>query len=309
MRALVGATGAAFAAGLLGVAGHPEAWSAGVAFVGRTVLAVAGTSAVAAVLGACLVAGFLLRGDLVRSGALDGLAALGWGAADVGRWSAPLLVAAAALALVGGFAIEPAAWTAMHGLKGSPALSAASLARLERGDVVALPDGAVVAVDGALAVRLGTIEATIGGLAPAEGGWTLNDVRVEGAESRWSAASVMLRPVALPGPPASPWTRGWSALRAQAHSGGGAGARAARVWHRRHALVVLAPLLGLLGFLVGPMQRRAPGGGARIGALALGLFLVLRAADRMGQADLLGPALAGWAPVLACAVLALVLRR
>lgn len=302
VEVLVAALLTAVAAGVLVIAGRPEAWDGGVGFVTRTVLAIAGTSAVGLLLAGGLLAGFLLRGTLVRSGALDGLASQGRGPRDLLLVCAPLLVTFAAAMAATAFVVEPVAWTEIHGVKGSPAASASVLGRLGRGELVSLPDGAAVELPSGLQIKVGERTATVGDFSADGAGWILEDVAVHSIDAQWSASTIRLIPLVQPSPPASPWTRGWSAGRLEGREPGRMGRRASLVWHRRHALVVLAPMIAICGFGLG-QRRRGRWHLARVAAFGAWVFLALRLCDRAAASGLLPGVVAGWLPLVALVVL------
>lgn len=304
MRTLAGVALVGVVAGLVALAGRPESWAAGPGFALATGLALAGTGAVAALLLGALAAGFLFRVELADSGVLSGLGGLGLGPRSVLVAAGPVLLLWTGLVGACAFGVEPLAWTAVHRVKGSPAVSAAALGRLEAGEVVAVPGGALVAPGGGLRARLGDLTARAEGWAPEGAGWSFDGVHAQHAGDTWQIDRLRLRPVAPPEPPRSPWTRGWSGLRSQIASGDQV-PRARFVWHRRHALVVLAPLLAVLGFVLGPRRTGSfTGATLRVGGLAVLLFLLVRAADALPA-----PFLAGWAPVLLALAGLVTLRR
>jgi len=295
---------AALALGFLALAGRPGAWSGGPGLVLALVLAIAGTSALAVVLAGALLGGFLLRGQLEGTGTMAGLQTLGWGPRHLALAGLPVLSLCLFAAGFAAFSVEPAAWTAVHAVKGSPAVTAVVLSRLARGEVVAVPGGAVVQAQGRLEAALGATQASVADMSPQAGGWQLDDVRVEGASASWSAARIRLVPTGGTQRPANPLTRGWGELRTLARQGG----RSSLVWHRRHALAVLAPLLACLGFGLGGRGRRQRRPGVWVGGAALGLFLAARGADQLVADGLLAPTLGGWAPCLLGALMLLASR-
>jgi len=302
VRTLVGVALVGGVVGLAALAGRPEAWAGGLGFVVGTAGALAGTSVVAALVLGGLVAGFLLRIELGASGFLAGFEVLGLGPGALLRAAAPALVLWTVLVAAAAFIVEPAAWTAVHSVKGSPAVSAAALGRLAAGEVVAVPGGALAAPGQGLAAKVGELEARAESWAASGDGWVFGCVVAQHAGSRWEIEALRLRPVDAPSPPRSPWTKGWGPLRAQIAEGE-QGDRARFVWHRRHALVVVAPFLAVVGFVLGPRRRAALGRATlRAGAFAASLFVLVRVADGAG------PLVGGWAPAWLAAAGAAALR-
>lgn len=293
LRILAGVALVGVVVGLVALAGRPESWSGGPRFVAGTALALAGTGTVAALLLGGLAGGVLLRIELLDSGTLSGMRVLGLGPRALLAAGAPVLLLWTALVGGGAFGVEPAAWTAVHRVKGSPAVSAAAVGRLRSGQVVTVPGGALVERQGALEARVGSLSARAERWAPDGPSWSFVGVVADDAESTWEIEHLRLRPAAAATPPRSPWTKTWTGLRRQIAAGEQAD-RARFVWHRRHALVVLAPLLAVTGFLLGPRRRDGLASATlRTGALAALLLLLVRAAD-----GLPAPLLAGWAPAL-----------
>jgi hypothetical protein len=300
---LVGALGAVAVAALAGASARPELWSAGVARVLAGVLAATGTGASACVTLAALLGPLVAARRLVDGGEAAALEALGWGRAALVRAWIPVAVAAALVAAAAGLGVEPAAWRAVHGLKGSPAAAAAAWARLEGGEVAVLPDGgAVVVRDGALRFRGGDGAWSGVGAAirPAPAGWDFGPTDAIAADgSRWRADALRLR---LDGPaaarwqaaPSSPWAASWGALLARSDE-----PRARRVLHRRVALVAAVLPLGLLGLCLGWSRRRRDLLGVAV--VPLLVFLAARLADASG----LPPVLAGWSPTAVATLLAI----
>jgi len=295
-KVLAGALSTAISIGVLVIAGRPDAWDGGFGFVLRTVFAFAGTSVVGLLLAGGLLGGFLLRGALVRSGELDGMAGQGRGPINHLMACFPLLVLFAVTMGATAFVLEPIAWTEIHSIKGSPAASAAALGRLARGELISLPDGAAIERPDGLQVKVGERTATVGSFSADGTGWSLDHVDVQSMDAHWSASRIRLLPVVPPTPPSSPWTRGWSDGRLAAKKAGRGGDRAALVWHRRHAFVVLGPLLALCGFGLG-QRRRGRWHLPRAAAFGAWIFFALRLCDQAAAVGLLPGAMAGWLPV------------
>lgn len=309
-RVLFGAILAAVAAGLLAVAARPEIWAAGTGFVVTSTLAVAGTQALALLLAAALAGGFLLHQSLAESGRLAALSSLGYGPGSLLRAMAPLLVGGALVAVVAAFWVEPTAWTAIHAVRGSPAVTAAALGRLDAGEVIALGDGAASRSVHGLEVAVPGAAATMVRAAPSAGGWLIQELAVEGEIARWSAGSLRLRPLVEPSPPTSPLTFGWARGRLALRDADGGADRARLVFHRRHALVLLAPLLVLGGFLLAARRRGADPGRplVRVGVLGIVLFLLVRVSDQGALAGALNPVVAAWVPLAAAPLGVWILR-
>ena len=293
LGALLAAT---LAVGALGLLGRPEAWAAGPRFVLASVAVGAGTAASAVPLGAALLVGWLLARDDRRSGEADARASLGLGGGAV---RAALLPTTALLTVLAGVAllrIEPASWRAVHALRGSPAVTAVALGRLERGEVVGARGAALAPVGDALAFTSGEQNGRVTGLAPDGVGWGFAGASLEGPGGSWQIGAGTLRPVAAPAPPASPLAQSTTRLL------GASDGRARRVLHRRLALLLAAPLLLALGWGLGGRAGRSASLAPAL--LGLGLFGALRLADRAAQAEWIGPEPAGWLPVLLLAAAA-----
>lgn len=288
--------GAALAVGALGLLGRPEAWAAGPRFVLASVLVGAGTAASAVPLGAALLLGWLLARDDRRSGEADARASLGLGGGTVRAALLPTAALLTVLAAVSLLRIEPASWSAVHALRGSPAATAVALGRLERGEVVGARGGALAPDGDALAFVLGAREGRVTGLAPDGVGWRFADATLDAPGGRWEIGAGTLRPIAAPSPPASPLAHSTSALL------GATDGRARRVLHRRLALLLAAPLLLALGWGLGGRAGRSASLAPAL--LGVGLFGALRLADRAAQAEVLGPESAGWLPVVLLGVAA-----
>ena len=291
--------------GAIALLGRPEAAAAGPSFVAATLLASVGTSMTAIALAAPAVAANATRVRWERSGARAGLAQLGVGERDLVR---ALLPSFAVLGLAGGALVwlsEPPAWTAIHGLKGSPAATAAVLGRLAAdetlsagaGDLVLASEGDRVQVWG----RAGWT-ATAASLRPAARGWQIERLEVRSGTDTWGAGQLRLHLIEPPEPPTSPLARGLGDLL------GDETPRARLVLHRRLALPLLAVVLGLMGWLAGG-TRAGIGPAARLAALILGTVLALRGADLAAARGILGAGTAGWLPAAAACVLLLALLR
>ncbi len=297
--------GVAALGGGLALLGRPEATSAGPAFAFATVLASIGTSMTAIALAGPLVGAFVARLRLERSGARGGLAQLGVGERDLVRATLPVLIA---VSLLGGVLVwwaEPPAWTAVHGLKGSPAATAAFMGRLDAGEALTTGAGGLALVAASDAVQIWSRSgwtASASALGPDEHGWSIDALTVWGEDSTWEADSVRLRPVEEVGRPTSPLTRGLVDLLQ------GSTDRDRLVLHRRLSLPVLGVLLGLIAWLVGAGPPGL-GPGARLGGLVLGTALVLRSSDMAVAAGTLPGGLAGWLPAVAAAATLLFVLR
>ena len=299
-------------AGGLALTGRPEIWSAGTGFAGEAVLALAGTSAGAVTLLGALIGGVMLRMRCDDDGSLSALATLGHGRRRLLLAATPTLLLTAALIALIAFVVEPAAWSMVHRVKGSPAATAIALGRLDAGEVVSLSGGAVVSHQDGLAAAWGETRAVLGSAVPEGAGWRFEDVDVSGPEAGWSAGRIDLVPVTSPEPPSSPWTFGWERGLAALDESGRPGRRGRLVFYRRLASIALAPLLAVLGFTLG--RRRRGDGSTRLVLrpllAALGLFLVARALDSAALAGLVPAAAAAWCPtVLVVGFLALGVRR
>ncbi len=289
--------GALAVVALGGAAARPELWSAGLGQVARAVAAGVGTGAAASVaLAARLGPAIALR---TRTSERRGLAALGWGRGAVVRAWAPVAGAVLALSLVAGLVVEPAAWRAVHGVKGSPAVAAAGWSSLKSGTVRTLADGGAVVLEGDR-LRFTTGRGEWTGRAesprPASDTWSFSAVEVRSAEQgTWTmdrAALKLVDPEAWTAPPSSPWAASLSGLRGRTDE-----PRARRVLHRRLALIVAVLPLGLVGIGVGwSRRRRALVFGALLPAA---VFLVARWSD-----GALPPVLAGWSPAIVSALAA-----
>jgi hypothetical protein len=297
--------GVAALGGGLALLGRPEATAAGPSFAFATVLASVGTSMTAIALAGPLVASYVTRVRLERSGASAGLAQLGVGERDLARALLPTL---AALSLLGGTLVwwaEPPAWSAVHGLKGSPAATAAFLGRLNAGEALSTGDSGLVLVAANDALQIwGRSGWTASALAisPHDQGWSIKELQVQGTESDWRAETVRLRPVREAGPPTSPLTRSMAELLQ------GSTERDRLVLHRRLSLPVLGVLLGLIAWLAGAGPAGV-GPGARLGGLVLGAVLILRTCDLGVASGTLPGALAGWLPSAAMGGLLLLSLR
>ncbi len=299
-------------AGGLALTGRPEIWSAGAGFAGESVLALAGTSVGAVTLLAALAGGVVLRMRCDDDGSLSALATLGHGRRRLLLATTPMLLLTAALSALIAFVVEPAAWSTVHRVKGSPAATAIALGRLDAGEVVTLPGGAVVSDKEGLAVAWGETRAALASARPEGAGWRFEDVDVSGPTAEWTAGRIELVPVTSPAPPSSPWTFGWERGLVALGESGPSGRRGRLVFHRRFASIVLAPLLAVLGFTLA--GRRRGDGSTRLVLrpllVALGLFLIARALDSAALAGNAPSTAAAWLPtVLVAGFLALGARR
>jgi len=267
------------------VAARPDAWAMGPQRVGVAMLAAVGTSAgpvlpVAAGLGTATLLGALRRrGDLV------GLRAQGIGAGAMAR---VLLLPAVLLVLAAagwGELAEPAAWRAVHRVRGAPALAAAAWESLQSGEGRTVPGGAVVLEGGALVAASEDLafEGQLQDLRPQGARWVFDGARVDTPDGRWTTGPGRLRlrdEVRWSAPPTSPRAAHLSALLVRGDE------RSRQILHRRLALPwavglwFLLPLLPALGGLRAPL-------------LAVGWLLAVRAVDQSG----LAAAAVGWAPV------------
>ena len=137
---LIYVVGAGIAAlgGALALVQRPESGAAGRAFIIDALGAAIGTAAPGIALTAAVIAPFALRRALAANGVSAGLEQLGVSARDLLRSLLPIL---ATLGLVGGAfvtLVEPPAWRAVHGLRGSPAASAVFLGRISSGETVSV---------------------------------------------------------------------------------------------------------------------------------------------------------------------------
>ncbi len=297
--------GVAALGGGIALLGRPEATAAGPSFAFATVLTSIGTSMTAVALAGPVVGSFAARVRLERSGARAGLAQLGVGERDLVRALLPALAALSILGAVLVWWVEPPAWTAVHGLKGSPAATAAFMGRLDGGELLTTGSGelAVVAAGDAVQIwsRSGWAASAVA-LGPDSQGWSIDGLEVHSVDSTWRAKSVRLRLVAEVGRPTSPLTRGLMELLRSSSS------RDRLVLHRRLSLPVLGVLLGLIAWLVasGPA---GVGPTARLTGVVLGTVLVLRGSDVAVTSGTLHGALAGWLPAVAVAALLLLILR
>lgn len=281
---------------LAGASARPELWSAGPVQVLLAVGAATGTGASACVALAALLGPCFAARRLVTGGEAAALESLGWGRRDLVRAWAPIGLVATLAAAGAGLGVEPIAWRAVHAVKGSPALAAASWARLQAGEVAALGDG------GALVLRNGALRFTTGdgawtgelsSLRPAAGGWAVEGAVLRGAAGEgWSADGLELRLAGAAAAswseaPRSPWAAGPRALLRRT-----AEPRAERVLHRRVALILAVLPLGLLGLCLGWSRRR--GVLWLVPAVPFIVFLAARWADTAA----LSPVLAGWVPAI-----------
>ncbi len=289
---------------LAGASARPELWAAGPGQVLIAVAAAAGTGASACVALTALLGPLFTTRRLVAGGEATALEALGWGRRDLAIAWLPLGLLAVVAAVGAGLVVEPAAWRVVHSVKGSPAMTAASWARLQAGEVAVLPDGGgLVSRGGALRFSTGD-GAWTGELSnprPDGRSWVFDAARARSSQGEeWSVDRLSLRPAddvaeRWAGPPRSPWAASWTALRRRSDE-----PRAVRVLHRRLALVVAVVPLGLLGLCLGWSRRR----GALLvaGGAPFAVFLAARLADTSN----LPPTFAGWAPAVVAVGLAAV---
>lgn len=290
-RGLTVLLGAAALVAVAGVALRSESWSMGAPRVLLAVVAGLGTGVasllpVAAALGTgAWWASWRERGDA------GGLAALGIGAADLVRTLLPLAIALTVVAAAWGWIVEPIAWRRIHDVRGAPAVAAAGWEELRAGRVRAVPGGVIALEDGRLLAATDdlAIDGEAQGLAPAGSRWAFASAAVVSPRARWTTGRGVLRPTAdveaaWTTPPRSPWAASLATLASRPDD------RGRRVFHRRLALPLASGLWLLLPLL--PILR-----GRRAGALALLWLLAVRQADQAAVAGVLGPALAGWAPV------------
>lgn len=298
-------------------AARPTAWAAGFGGVAAWVVAAAGTSLSACVALGALAGGYGGAARLSDQGGAGAAEALGLGRWQVFGQLAPVWALLAGLAILAGAELEPRAWAALQGLKGSPAASAAMWGALHSGEVRSVGGGALVLEEGRLRSVSGdgTWRAELGPLSASSTAWGLGGGTIDaGGLGRWTVDSLELRLAAdraqaWTRPPRGPWTlRPGPLLGAVAERG------APRDWlvlHRRlasaPAALLLAALGWSLGWVVGPRARRRP----MDALLAAGLvLLVMRGADRAALAGLLPAAVAGWSPLLlTAALLVWVVRR
>jgi hypothetical protein len=291
---------------LFGAAARPELWHAGLGQVALAVAAAVGTGASACVAITALFGPWLATRRLVLGGEAAALEAVGWGRADLLRSIVPLALGLVVLAAAAGLAVEPAAWTAVHRVKGSPALAAAAWARLESGAVHTLPDGgAVVFQERRLRFTTGDggWSGALEDARPAVAGWSFGASRIDAGEGgAWSMDRLELRlesPEAWTEPPSSPWAARFGALYQRRDE-----PRARRVLHRRMALIAAVLPLAALGLGLGWSRRRRSLWMAAL--MPAAVFLSARLADTSA----VSPLLAGWAPAgVACAAAFWVWRR
>jgi hypothetical protein len=304
-------------AAVASTAAFPRIHAAGPDVLLTALLAALGTGAAPLLPLAGLGAGFAVARSAGRRGEAAAAAALGWGPWRIQRSLAPLWIGLALVCFGLGTWAEPAAWRAIHYVRGAPLASAVAWAGLQAGEVRPLSDGgALVLRDGAIAFTTGDRSwrgtAGLPEPLPDQGGWRIDGLEVValdelGREARWQVSALTLE--LEPGrrdrwlaPPTSPWTLGWGALRARD------GRRAAMVLHRRIALAACVPLMALLGWLIG----WAPGGARQataawrvpaVAGCAIALFAATRSADHAVAWGALPGGLGGWAPALAAATL------
>ncbi len=301
------------------MASLPEAWAAGPRLVLSGLLAVAGTGASALLPLVALAVGHGLSRSLSSRGEAAACESLGASAVQVFASLSPLWFGMVLLSLSVSFGVEPAAWSTIHQVRGSPAAAAAAWSRLESGEARVLGDGGVLHRDEALGLRLSTgdrgwvAELAAPSPRPAAAAWDFGSLILEDRKrgGRWEAEQLRLRMRPEPAarwlaPPSSPASLGLSdlALRRQSEP------RAALVWHRRLALAAAVPLLALVGWLLGWESGGARARGRELRtALAVGsgvlLFVLARLADGLVLDGRLGGALAGWLPLVAALCLAL----
>jgi len=305
------------AAALGSAASVPRLHAAGGGAVALAVGAAIGTGATAVVPLATLVAAFAAGSQWSSRGGAAGAASLGIGPLRQFLGLAPLWAAGTLLVLVCAFAIEPAAWTGLHRVRGGPLTAAVGWASLQAGEVRTLgAGGAAVMRDGGLrattATRAWDLEATAARPDPRGTSWHLDGVTLAADDGEvWTVDAVEVRlkedrRARWLAPPSSPWTMGprrlWGARSSSP--------KASLVLHRRLALASSVPLVAMAGWLLAwgeaPKRRRLPGLVA-ISGLALALFAVARTADRAVAEGMMGGGLAGWLPLLPAAVVAVVL--
>ncbi len=285
----------------------PRLHAAGPSVTAAALGAAIGTGLTAVLPLAALAAAFAAAAAWSARGGAAGAASLGIGPLRQFAGLAPLWAVCATIVLVCAFALEPAAWTSLHRVRGGPLAAAVGWASLSAGEVRALADGgaAVLDADGLRATtgdRAWDLSAE--GASPSRSGasWDLTGVTLTAADQTWTAASAEVRlkedrRARWLAPPTSPWTLGLGPLlEARATS-----ARASLVLHRRLALAAALPLLAAVGWLLAwgeaPRRRRGPGLAAA-GALAVAVFVVARTADQAVADGLVGGAVGGWLPLL-----------
>lgn len=298
----IGALGSTVAVPRLHAAGGAAAASALVAVIGTGLTAMGPLAA--------LAAAFAAASSWSARGGAAGAASLGIGPGRQFVALTPVWAIGAVAVLVFGFALEPAAWTSLHRVRGGPLAAAVGWASLQAGEVRTLGAGgaAVLGTEGLHATtadRGWDLAAAAATPAPDGVSWELSEVTLTRGAQTWTvdAAQVRMKEegrVRWLAPPSSPWTMGLGPLlRARADS-----PKAALVLHRRFALAAALPLLAALGWLLAwaeaPSRRRAP---RLLGAVvvALTLFVVARNADRAVADGLLSGAVAGWLPLVPAA--------
>jgi hypothetical protein len=259
----------------------------------------------AVALAAPLVAAFAVRLRIERSGARAGLAQLGVSERDLARAVLPALAIVGMLG--GGFVwtAEPVAWTVLHGLRDSPAATAAVLGRLAAGETLSVDRGGLVLAPTGSGLEVWSESgwtASAGALVPDANGWQLENLTVRTAQGVWHARTLRLHPVQARARPLSPLAHRFTELMQEGSP------RSRLVLHRRLSIPLLALLLGLTAWLLAGGTSGAVAG-ARLAGLGLGAFLVLRGADHVAGEALVGGAAAGWLPTGIAAALLLALLR
>ena len=289
----------------------PRVHAAGAGLVLLALLAAIGTGSAPLMPLSALVAGFAVSRTSSQRGEVAAAEALGTGPFRAWVSLAPLWALLAASCLLLGYGAEPAAWRALHRVRGAPLAATVAWAGLSQGEVRGLGEG------GALFVARGELRFT-----SADRSWSGGARRVEPADAAsWKAEGVVLEErgrgawtidsMALTledqrrdrwlAPPTSPWSLSLPDLAARDDG------RSALVLHRRAALAAAVPLLALIGWLLGwaPGGRRQAGRWWRAPAVAVvaaTLFAVARASDHAVAQGRIGGGLAGWLPALAACV-------
>ncbi len=279
-------------AAVAGTAALPGVQAAGGRFIAVALGAAVGTAAAPLMPWVAAVAGLAAARSLAAGGGAAACATLGLSAAGTWRRLWPLWAALAVSTGVVGFWGEPAAWTALHDVRGARAATATAWASLQAGEVRTLGEGGGLVVrsggvlDGLTGDRTWALQAR--GIAPSadRAGWELQGVRIAergpqgGVGAAWEVGQLTLRPegAGAPALPRSPWAQSPGGLMSRQGT-----SRGRLVLHRRLALVLCVPLLAWVGWRAGWDERGPRARGSRsvaLAALAVAVLVVTRLADR-----------------------------
>lgn len=295
---------------------RPEAFSVGANRIGWAIIAFLGTVAAGMLPMLAFLSAWLSSRRLGETGQSSLLAQLGLGPLQLWRGLWPLWALLAGIALLLSLGLEAPSWQAVHKLKGSHHAAALGWARLQRGELQALPGGGALVLDqGQLhfASGDGQLQGELGLPSPDQrgnkGGWKLGPASLQLNDgSNWYAEALYLEPTTKAlrryrQAPQSPWATGFMKLASKNCSEEPERncQKAKLVLHRRLSWPVLTLLMSMLGWLG---AWTSIGGGRRNGAQLSKLLLpplLLYSGLKLGEhalsSGLLNGAAAAWLTV------------